>query len=42
VLYTHEDLLGLAGFFDSGDSNDTSTAIRFDNGEMSLMILGDA
>ena len=42
VLYTHEDLLGLAGFFDSGDSNDTSTAVRVDNGQMSLVILGDA
>ncbi len=42
VLYTHEDLLSPIGWFNSGDSNDTSTAIRFDNGQMSMIILGDA
>ena len=42
VLYTHEDLLSPIGWFNSGDSNDTSTAIRFDNGQMSMVILGDA
>ena len=42
VLYTHEDLLTPVGCFNSADSNDTSTVIRFDNGQMSMMILGDA
>ena len=41
VLYTHEDLLTPMGFFNSSDSNDTSTVIRFDNGQMSMMVLGD-
>ena len=41
VLYTHEDLLNPVGCFNSSDSNDTSTVIRFDNGQMSFFILGD-
>ena len=42
VLYTHEDLLSNKGRFSSSDSNDTSTVIRVDNKQMSMMILGDA
>ena len=41
VIYTHEDLIGSSARFSSGDSNDTSTVIRADNGKMSMMILGD-
>ncbi len=41
VLYTHEDLLTPIGYFNSADSNDTSTVIRVDNGQMSMMVLGD-
>ena len=43
VLYTHEDLLTTThAFFNSGDSNDTSTVIRIDNGNLSMMVIGDA
>ena len=42
VLYTHEDLLSNKARFSSSDSNDTSTVIRVSNGQMSMMILGDA
>lgn len=42
VLYTHEDLLTSNGFFNSTDSNDTSTVIRVDNGKMSMLVIGDA
>ena len=43
VLYTHEELLtSTTSRFSSGDSNDTSTVVRFDNGQMSMIILGDA
>ena len=41
VIYTHEDLISSKARFNSGDSNDTSTVIRADNGQMSMMILGD-
>ena len=42
VLYTHEDLLTNMGRFGSADSNDTSTVVRVDNGQMSMIIMGDA
>ena len=42
ILYTHEDLLNANNRFKSGDSNDTSTVTRFDNGQMSMISLGDA
>jgi glyoxylase-like metal-dependent hydrolase (beta-lactamase superfamily II) len=42
VLYTHEDLLTSMGYFNSADSNDTSTVVRVDNGQMSMIIMGDA
>ena len=42
VIYTHEDLLSNKARFSSSDSNDTSTVVRVDNGQMSMMILGDA
>ena len=42
VLYTHEDLLNANNRFASADSNDTSTCIRVDNGQMSMISLGDA
>lgn len=43
VLYTHEDnLTGNNSGFNSSDSNDFSTVMMIDNGEMSMLILGDA
>ena len=42
VLYTHEDLLNDNCYFNSTDSNDLSTVIRFDNGKMSMLVVGDA
>ena len=42
VLYTHEDLVTDSGVFNSSDKNDTSTVIRIDNGDMSMLVLGDA
>ena len=42
VIYTHEDLLNMSARFSSSDSNDTSTCIRVDNGQMSMVVLGDA
>ncbi len=42
ILYTHEDLLNGNNRFKSADSNDTSTVTRFDNGQMSMISLGDA
>ena len=42
ILYTHEDLLNANNRFSSGDSNDTSIVTRFDNGQMSMISLGDA
>ena len=42
VLYTHEDLATDSGSFNSTDMNDTSTVIRIDNGQMSMLVLGDA
>ena len=41
ILYTHEDLLNGINRFSSNDSNDTSTVTRFDNGQMTMISLGD-
>ena len=42
VIFTHEDLLTEKARFNSLDSNDSSSIVRFLTDEMSLIVLGDA